>query len=131
MYTIPGYRGDTGGRCILYLDTGGIQEVGVYYTRIQGDTGGRSILLLRIRILHHTTSGYRGDTGGRFILYQDTEGIQEVGVYYTWIQGDTGGRCILYLDTGGIHEVEVYYMRIRGIQEVEVYFIRIQRGYRR
>ena len=35
----------------------------------------------------YTISGYRGDTGGRFILYLDTGGIEEVGVYYTWIQG--------------------------------------------
>ena len=49
MYTISEYRGDTGGRSILYEDTGdtggrsilyqntaGIQEVEVYYIRIQG-----------------------------------------------------------------------------------------------
>ena len=62
----------------------------------------------------YTTSTYRGDTGGRFILYQDTAGIQEVEVYYIRIRGgDTGGRSILYQDTGGIQEVEVYYIRIQ------------------
>ena len=53
----------------------------------------------------YTISGYRGDTGGRCILYQDTGGIQKVGVSYIRIQGDTGGRCILYQDTEGIPEV--------------------------
>ena len=45
MYTLPGYRGDTGGKCILYQDTAGIQEVGVYYIRLLGDTGGRCIYI--------------------------------------------------------------------------------------
>ena len=62
----------------------------------------------------YTIPGYKGDTGGRFILYQDTEGIQEVGVYYTWIQRGYRSRSILYLDTGEIQEVGVYYTWIQG-----------------
>ena len=46
----------------------------------------------------YTTSTYRGDTGGRFILYQDTAGIQEVEVYYIRIQDDTGSTFTIYLD---------------------------------
>ena len=60
MYTTSGYSRDTGGRSILYQDTGGIQEVEVYYIRIRGI---HKVEVYYIRI--------QEDTGSTFTIYLD------------------------------------------------------------